>query len=229
MHLFEEIPVYVETPPDNADSRMENEWKRKVFHFASAIIPIAYYITDTRTALWCIGGLLGLTLAVEYMRMTSGKTREIFNRYFGKLLRSAESESYSAATYLLISSFLAVWIFHKEIAILTLLYLIFGDGMAAIVGKKFGRIRIYHKTLEGMMAFLVACFIVGFWFPHIPWHIRWVGSFTAALVEVLPLRANDNLRVPIVSGSIMQLLMVHYLGSTRLLLDGENVLAYLNF
>jgi dolichol kinase len=193
---------------ENADTHLSNELRRKAFHFLSAGIPIGYYLTDYATALWVIGGLLGLAVLIEYARLSHSKINEWFHDIFGRMLRRGETDHYSAATYLLISSFLVIIVFHKEIAVLCLLYLIFGDGAAAIVGMKFGRTRIFDKSLEGTLGFLIVCIAVGFLFPDIPFSVRLTGSVTAAAVELLPMRTSDNLRIPIMSGSIMELMLV---------------------
>jgi dolichol kinase len=191
---------------ENANTHFGNELKRKGFHFLSAGIPLGYYLTDYRTALWVIGGLLGLAILVEYARLSHSAVNVWFHKFFGKMLRGTESDHYSAATYLLISSFLVIMVFHKDIAILCLLFLVFGDGAAAIIGRRFGRTRLFDKSLEGTLAFLIVCIGIGFFFAHIPLAIRLAGALSAAIVELLPLRASDNLRIPIMSGSVMEIM-----------------------
>jgi dolichol kinase len=196
---------------DHADARFGNEARRKGFHFLSAAIPIGYQMTDYTTAVWVIGCLLGLAVAVEYARMASPTVSVRFHRIFGRMLRLDESRHASGATYLLLSSFLVILIFHKDIAILCLLFLVFGDGVAAIVGKKFGRVHVFGKTLEGTLAFAIASIVVSFFFIHIPFSIRLTGALTAAVIELLPMRTSDNLRIPIISGSLMEVLYVRTL------------------
>ena len=209
----EAFPVPEEPPlaAHNADSRPLNEFKRKGFHFLSAAIPIGYYLTNYDTALWTLGALLGLAIVIEYARLAHTSINRLFHKIFGSMLRDTESFHYSGATYLLISSFLVILVFHKEIAILCLLFLIFGDGIAAIVGKTLGRTRIFNKTLEGSLAFTITAVGIGFFFNYIPFTIRLTGAFVAAIVELLPMRTSDNLRIPIVSGSIMELMLISHL------------------
>jgi len=209
----ETFPASEEAPPvtNNAYSDTFNEIKRKGFHFLSAGIPIGYYLTNYNTALWTLGALLGLAIVIEYARLAHTSINRLFHKIFGTMLRDTESFHYSGATYLLISSFLVILVFHKEIAILCLLFLIFGDGLAAIVGKTFGRTRIFNKTLEGSLAFTIAAVGIGFFFSYIPFTIRLTGAFVAAIVELLPMRTSDNLRIPIISGSIMELMLISHL------------------
>ena len=198
---------------DNADTNLINEFKRKGFHFLSAGIPIGYYLTGYHIALWVLGGLLALAILIEYARLSHTTVNRFFHKIFGNMLRDTESFHYSGATYLLISSFLVILVFHKEIAILCLLFLTLGDGAAAIIGKSFGRTKLFSKTLEGTLAFTVVSVGVGFFFGQIPFYIRVAGAVVAAIVELLPMRTSDNLRIPIVSGSVMELLLISYLQS----------------
>ncbi|KAB2880934.1 hypothetical protein F9K33_02950 [bacterium] len=205
------VPAKPASTMENADSNLINEIKRKGFHFLSAAIPIGYYLTDYATALWTIGALLGFAVLIEYARLAHTSINRFFHKIFGSMLRDTESFHYSGATYLLISSFLVILVFHKEIAILCLLFLIFGDGFAAIIGKTFGRTKLFNKTLEGTLAFLIIAVGIGFFFNYIPMSIRLTGALAAAVIELLPMRTSDNLRIPIISGSIMELMLVSHL------------------
>lgn len=220
----EAVPDQPVPETNNADTRLINEIKRKGFHFLAAGIPLGYYLTNYNTALWVLGGLLGLAVFIEYARLAHTSVNRFFHKIFGNLLRDTESFHYSGATYLLISSFLVILVFHKEIAILCLLFLIFGDGFAAIIGKKFGKTRVFSKTLEGTLAFLIISVVAGFFFDQIPFFIRLAGAFVAATVELLPMRTSDNLRIPIVSGSVMELMLITYLQHESSPLDASGTI-----
>lgn len=206
-------PDITVTVQENNGISLVNELKRKGFHFLSTAIPIGYFLTSYNTALWTLGGLLALAILIEYARLSHSAINRFFHRIFGNMLRDTESFHYSGATYLLISSFLVIMVFHKEIAILCLLFLTLGDGTAAIVGKSFGHTKVFTKTLEGTLAFIIVSVGVGFFFGQIPFFIRLAGAAVAAIVELLPMRTSDNLRIPIVSGSVMELLLLSYLQS----------------
>lgn len=203
------------------------EVQRKVFHFATLVIPVGYYVTDRSTALITIGILLAAAIAAEYARLNHATFARFFGRWFGGMLRKHESSGLSAATFLLISSFLVIMAFHRDIAVLTLLYLIVGDGLAAIVGRRYGRRPVLGKTIEGSLAFAVSGVFVALLFPLIPWWIRLAGVFTATISELLPMRASDNLRVPIISGSVMELLFLAHLRSQPAMPSGEHLFVFL--
>jgi glycerol-3-phosphate acyltransferase PlsY len=114
--------------------------------------------------------------------------------------------------------------FHRDIAILTLLYLIIGDGLAAIIGRRYGRRKIFDKSLEGSLAFAGSCVLVSLFFPAVPFWIRLSGVFIATVSELVPMRASDNLRVPIISGSIMEILFISYLRQRSDMPSGDHLI-----
>eukprot|EP00455_Lapot_gusevi_P002787 TRINITY_DN1114_c0_g1_i11.p1 TRINITY_DN1114_c0_g1~~TRINITY_DN1114_c0_g1_i11.p1 ORF type:complete len:124 (+),score=37.08 TRINITY_DN1114_c0_g1_i11:285-656(+) len=103
-------------------------------------------------------------------------------------------------------SFLVITLFHPLIAITSILYLIFGDLIAALVGISFGRVKIpgTKKSLEGSLAMLVICVLVGlFMFHSVPLseYLAFVGALVATLVELHPpFGIDDNLSIPFLSG-----------------------------
>jgi dolichol kinase len=129
-------------------------------------------------------------------------------RRVGWLLRKSEYRGITGAGYYLLGSFLAVLLFSPTIAIAGMLFLIFGDFAAALVGTAIGKIRLFaKKSLEGSLACFVICLGVGlllFWKVKPDWSIgvrlALSGAIAATLAELLPLKINDNLTIPLLSG-----------------------------
>jgi glycerol-3-phosphate acyltransferase PlsY len=76
-----------------------------------------------------------------------------------------------------------------------------------VVGRAWGRARLFGKTLEGTAACLLSCAVIALLVPHLPLRAGWVGAGVAALVELLPIPVDDNLSIPIFSGWAMQALL----------------------
>ncbi|MCK4904320.1 MAG: phosphatidate cytidylyltransferase [Candidatus Marinimicrobia bacterium] len=144
---------------------------------------------------------------IDFRRTRNGWLSKVFGKLFNGMLRSHELEGkLTGASYVLIGSFISVAIFPKEIAILALLFAAIGDTVAALYGRKFGKIRIWNKTLEGSIVGLIACFIITLFFPQIPNIIKFSGAFAAMFIELLPINIDDNLRIPLLSGFVMYIL-----------------------
>jgi len=83
--------------------------------------------------------------------------------------------------------------------------LAFGDGIASLAGKLFGRKKIPYtggKTFEGSIACFLAVAVSSFAVLHDPLKALAV-ALLAMLIEVLPLKDYDNLFIPIAIGALV--------------------------
>ena len=88
--------------------------------------------------------------------------------------------------------------------------LAFGDGLASLGGKLFGRIKIPHtggKTLEGSLTCLCAVFISTYIVTGLG-IVSLIVAFVAMLIEVFPLGDWDNMIIPTFTGGVYWLLAV---------------------
>ena len=155
------------------------------------------------------GAFVGIAVIVEFLKWVSESFRELFFRFFEFILRRHERKgAITGATYYIIGTFLCIVIFDKNIAIVSVFFIVLGDTAAALVGKAWGRIKLIgNKSLEGSAACFVVCALISlFWLNPI---IGIIGAFVATLAELLPLRIDDNLTVPIISGAVMQLMVTY--------------------
>ena len=180
------------------------EIRRKMVHLATLIIPAGYALTSQETTLiFVIPLFLGL-LAVDLLRHYHSGMAALFNRFFfGRVLREEEKPTLMGSTYFLFSTILAVLLFPKPIAITSLLILILSDTAAALVGKAIGRVRIFGKTLEGSAAFFVTSLLIVWFFPNLNRFSGTLAALGGTLIELVPIRLNDNLSIPLVTGAIM--------------------------
>ena len=155
------------------------------------------------------GAFVGIAVIVELLKWVSESFRELFFRFFAFILRRHERKgAITGATYYIIGTFLCIVIFDKNIAIVSIFFIVLGDTAAALVGKAWGRIKLIgRKSLEGSAACFIVCAVISvFWIDPV---IGITGAFVATLAELLPLRIDDNLTVPLVSGAVMQLMVAY--------------------
>ena len=95
-------------------------------------------------------------------------------------------------------------LFNIPIAVAALLFLSIGDSFAALGGKLFPKVIIGNKTLSGTLCGLVISLIVVLMINQslLP-AVIFSGAIAAMGIELIPLRTNDNLTIPIFSGSVM--------------------------
>jgi dolichol kinase len=177
---------------------------RKIVHLATLIIPVGYALTSEETVILFLVPFFLALLSVDLLRLLHPGMASLFQKYFfGRVLREEEKPTFMGATYFIFSTILTILLFPKPIAMASIFILILADTAAALIGKWIGRIGIFGKTLEGSMAFLLTALLIVWISPNLN---RLSGSLAAlgsAIVEILPIKLNDNLSIPLVAGTIM--------------------------
>jgi dolichol kinase len=122
------------------------------------------------------------------------------------MVREHEAVSLLGSSYLILAAIVAVAVFPRPVAAAALGFTILGDATAAMVGKGWGRIPLYGKTLEGALGGLSAGLAWGA-LVHVttglPWSVVLPGALCASLVELLPIPVDDNLGMTLMSGFAM--------------------------
>jgi len=180
------------------------EIKRKIVHFATLVIPVGYALTSEETVILFLVPLFLALLLVDLLRHFHPGMSSLFRKYFfGRVLREEEKPALMGATYFIFSTLLTILLFPKPIAIASIFILIVSDTAAALVGKGVGRVKIFGKTLEGSMAFLITSLLIVWIYPHLGRLAGSLSALGATVIEILPVGVNDNLSIPLVAGAIM--------------------------
>jgi len=187
-------------------SKHKSEVFRKSIHFSLILLPLAYrYLVDydKRITLIVLFSLLSISLLVEIFRMKHPTFKRIFFDLFGLMLRKREYHDFTSATYMLISVTLCIVIFSPEVAFIAISFLAIGDTLAALVGVRFGKRKLFgtDKSLEGSIACFAGTFVFAMFYLNPI--IAFLGALSAALAESVPMWIDDNIKVPITSGIVM--------------------------
>jgi len=180
------------------------EIKRKIVHLATLVIPVGYALTSEETVILFLVPFFLALLLVDLLRHFHSGVASLFRKYFfGRVLREEEKPTFMGSTYFIFSTILTILLFPKSIAIASILILILSDSAAALIGKWIGRIKIFGKTLEGSMAFFLTSLLIVWIYPNLSRFSGSLAALGAALIEILPIKLNDNLTIPLVAGAIM--------------------------
>ncbi len=192
---------------EEAARRIQEEAPRKLIHLGSIVIPIGILYLPVEVTRLVLLLVTVLFLVVDLVRLHHPRMRSYFAKFFGRLIRHHERRDLLAATYQMVSALLATYLFPREVAAACYIYLVVGDSVAALAGKAWGRVRIFDKTLEGFLAGLAASWVAAVALvPAIsPAHLA-VGALVAAVVELLPIPIDDNFRIPLLSGVVLEAL-----------------------
>lgn len=218
---------------DNGTINYRDELIRKLIHLTSLSIPVIYYFISTSTAATILGILTIIALIMDLGRYLFPSFGKLFYKIFGFLLRKHEIDhekrNLNGATYVLIAAFLGVLIFPKVIFITAFSILIISDTSAALIGRKFGKIKFLRKSLEGTLAFFISASLVILFTPKIgnysiEYLIGFIAAFIGAFVENISFGiADDNISIPFSIGFIMWGLYLLWLPGLDLILKNVPV------
>ena len=185
---------------------------RKVYHACGGLILLWLYYTLGRTpGLLSLSGLLLFATCLDYARLRVPAFNEFMFSNFGRFIRNSERTTLTGTPPYILGILLTLTLYSFHVAVYSVAFLAFGDVAATTVGENWGTIKIFggKKSLQGTAAFAVTAVFIGFvlntYLYALDPAVFVAGAFTAAIVEILPVRINDNLTIPIVSGAVMEL------------------------
>ncbi|MBL7132076.1 MAG: hypothetical protein ISS45_11875 [Candidatus Omnitrophica bacterium] len=182
---------------------------RKFYRLLGLIFPLIYYFTNKKLTLILVFIIASLAIVVEVLRFYFPNFNQKIFRNFSLILKDQERKRISGTTYFLIASLLVVFLFEKAIAITSLVFSVFGDAIATIIGTSFGSLRIKDKSFEGSIACFVLCLLLGFILVHTELNLNmklvFSGALATTVMEILPVRIDDNFTVPVFTGFVMSL------------------------
>lgn len=218
----------------------EKLWKgdkaigRKILHMSMGNIVFLLWILDTPVAPVLIAGTfmifsLLITHRMQLYFLTSlshGGKKSLFQKIYRKIIAKLSLISASDAGnewglfyYCLMYTILAGVFFQQWIFVAVgILPLAYGDGMGAVIGRKYGKHKykiIDQKSVEGSLAVLgataVAVFIGMMFYGMAPGSAAWkalVIGVVVMIVEAIAPRGLDNLAIPVSAVTVFYLLQL---------------------
>ncbi len=184
---------------------------RRVFH-AAAGLALAFFIfwMGKEKGLILIGALFLFTILMEILRLQVAGVNKVLVGLVGSMLKDAEIRHPTGVGYFLGGALLCLLLFELEVTLASIVILSVGDPTAAMIGRRWGRVRIGKKSVEGTIGFLASAMtagivLQGFW-PGLSMTTFSMGALTGAMVELLPLNIDDNLLLPLTAGLAMEIL-----------------------
>jgi diacylglycerol kinase (CTP) len=194
-------------------ARKDVHLARRLWHFVGVQIMFWLYIfleeTQARTLVLVMASLVVL---LDISRLRWWALNRFMFKWLGPFMRFREARALSGATWMLLGVLLLIWLFPKNVALLSLLFLSVADPLAAYVGVRFGREKLVgQKTLQGSLAAFAACFvltIIYFWHqPELGGRILILAAVCGvigAASELVPIgKLDDNFVFPLVSASLL--------------------------
>ena len=184
---------------------------RRLVHMANGVaIASAYALFfDHEQVIHIFGVIACLVYILDRIRIHYPEVIRSVPTVNQALFRAEEQVKESAMTPYAISILLTLITFPKTISIIAILTLAIADPVSAIVGIRWGRRRIVpEKSVEGSLAFFFATFAITAGVLYLA-TIAPMSSVVlvaallgtaAAVIEMLPIRIDDNLTIPLAVG-----------------------------
>ena len=186
---------------------IKNELMRKSIHICNSLFAYSLFFFNQRDFAIAIGICTIGIILFEIARVKSRKVSTFFIKIFGPIIRDFEGGGrLTGATYVMVSSFFVLLFFDKYVCIASILIMSYSDTAAAIIGKMYGKTKIFKKTLEGSLAFFItSLIIILIMAPEVNLGLGLVAILAATIVESLPISVDDNLSVPLIIALILSI------------------------
>lgn len=200
---------------------LKNELLRKSIHLSSSVIPVSYYFLSREIEIIMLSVLSLILIIIDVARIRNVSFQNIYLKFLKPILRNHELENeknlFTGGTYIVIAYLACVIFFPKAISITSMFIVIFPDSLAAIVGKVYGKHFIGNKTIEGSSAFFITGIIVVMLSPKVTdsiseYYIAFVCVLLTTFFELLTLKIDDNISIPLFFGCAYLILLKLLIG-----------------
>lgn len=186
---------------------IRGELVRKFLHISIALTPFLAEINFTGTVILLSFGVLAYSV-FEFLRCMGLKVFLVSELTLLASRRRDHGRFVLGPITLGIGAVLALLLFSGPVATIAIYALAFGDGLASLAGKAFGRISfpgVSGKTVEGSLTCFLAVFFssqaVTVYWPH-----NLAIALFATFLEFLPLKDMDNIVIPVGTGTLTSIL-----------------------
>lgn len=190
--------------------RNELHLSRKVWH-VSGILLITFLmsILEQRDQLFYLSLTALIVIPFDILRLKRPDLNQKIVSMFKLVMRIEEVKTLSGFSFLLVGTMFVVILFPKEVGVLAMLLLAFGDPASSIFGVLFGKDKLWgRKSLQGALACFAVCTIVCaiyFLYKDLMTErivlVSILGGFIGAMSELMQIKKlDDNLTFPVVSG-----------------------------
>ncbi|MFC2062059.1 diacylglycerol/polyprenol kinase family protein [Elusimicrobiota bacterium] len=184
---------------------------RKLYHLCGLIFPLLVVVLSRKVSIYISGSLFVIVLVFDLFRLQWKEFNLLIIKRLPIRFKRKEVKSISGSPYFLGGVFFTLLLFDPVYAAGGIIFLSIGDLSAVVIGKRFGKIKIFDKTLEGAFAFALSTLIVLLllkYFGVLNLNITGIiaGSVICAAVELMNPGIDDNLLIPLVGAFVLKIL-----------------------
>lgn len=189
-------------------TRKNLQFARRLFHIANGVtIATLYWLSFThQQAIHTLGTFACLLYVMEQIRINYPEMSQKVMPLMKFIMRAEEQLKESAMVPYAFAVLLTIITFPKPLALIAIYTLAISDPLSAIIGIKYGKRKVVeHKSVEGSLAFFTSALIISLFvlsatlggFSISVLIISLVLSIGTSIFEMLPLKVDDNLTIPL--------------------------------
>ncbi len=196
-------------------NRKQTHIARKLWHVIGVgAVTLLFYILPYNVSIGLVSGFSILFIGLDLLRFKVPVFKRFVTKIMFLFIRKEELQKPTGLSYMCLGFWLLMIFCDEDVALLTMLFVMLGDPIAAYVGINYGRDKIGDKTVQGFLACFAVCAIISLVFLTVnDFNMSRViyVSLLAALIgsgsELVQIkRIDDNLSMPVISGLLLTLL-----------------------
>lgn len=191
---------------------------RKLWHITTGSLGLFLFTRSTQDQQVWGFIVLGIALAGFVMDITRARypfINHLVIKFMGPLMRRSEKDGMSGFPFYALGVALALFFYSRNIAILSVMFLVFSDPLSSFFGVLYGKDKIMpNKSLQGAVAGFFTCYLITLFYTmnhatlgnHILVFAVVAGLIGALSELVSAFNVDDNLTIPVLSGLGMTVL-----------------------
>lgn len=191
---------------------------RKLWHITTGSIGLFFFTRSPQDQQFWAFVVLGIALAGFVMDISRARypyMNHLVIKFMGPLMRRSEKEGVSGLPFYALGVSLALFFYTRDIAILSVMFLVFSDPLSSFFGVLYGKDKIMpNKSLQGAVAGFFTCYLITLFYTmnhvtlgnHILIYAVVAGLIGALSELVSAFNIDDNLTIPVLSGLGMTVL-----------------------
>lgn len=196
-------------------SRKDLHIARKVWHILGvAFIIWLYTILPYKVALGVSSLAAGFVVTCDYLRLQFKFFQKFVLFFMKPFMREEEKKSFTGLTYMLVGFWILILFFPRDVATMSMLFVMLGDPLASWFGSQYGKDKIGDKSLQGFIACFAVCTLISFGFLYYSdflserlLYAALLAGLIGGIAELIQIpKLDDNLSMPVISALLLSLL-----------------------
>lgn len=191
---------------------------RKLWHITTGSLCLFIFLRSPAPQIHWAHAIMGIALAgflVDFLRKKNRLMNAMILKIMGPLMRRSEKEGMSGLPFYALGCSLSLYFYERDIAILSIMFLVFSDPISSFFGVLYGKDKILpNKSLQGAVAGFFTCYLISLFYAmntatigtHLLTYSIVAGIIGSSSELISAFNVDDNLTIPVLSGLGMTLL-----------------------